>query len=131
MYNQSLLRKLKKLFKMKIEDKELEFYPTFKDTWIEAGGLISQATAGKLMHRTKGRITQMIREGKLKQYRIDNVSYLSYAEVMTKAKKIQEKLARDKAIEELNKLGLNNPIGAGLIAQFDELTNYDPNAPEE
>lgn len=130
MYTQSLLRKKKKTFKMKIEDKELEFYPTFKDTWIEAGGLISQATAGKLMHRTKGRITQMIREGKLKQYRIDNVSYLSYAEVMTKAQKIQTKLAREKAEEELKKFGYSEIINAGLMAQFDEALNYDPNEPE-
>lgn len=131
MYKQSLLRKIKKIFKMKIDVKELEFYPTFKDTWIEAGGLISQATAGKLMHRTKGRITQMIKEGKLKQYRIDNVSYLSYAEVMTKAKKIQEKLARDTAEEELKKLGLSEEIQTGLMAQFDEMLEYDPNEHEE
>lgn len=116
---------------MKIDVKELEFYPTFKDTWIEAGGLISQATAGKLMHRTKGRITQMIKEGKLKQYRIDNVSYLSYAEVMTKAKKIQEKLARDTAEEEIKKLGLSEEIQTGLMAQFDEMLEYDPNEHEE
>lgn len=131
MYKQSLLRKIKKIFKMKIDVKELEFYPTFKDTWIEAGGLISQATAGKLMHRTKGRITQMIKEGKLKQYRIDNVSYLSYAEVMTKAKKIQEKLARDTAEEEIKKLGLSEEIQTGLMAQFDEMLEYDPNEHEE
>ena len=73
----------------------------------------------------------MIKEGKLQTYTIEGINYLSFAEVMQKAEKIQTKLMRDKAIKELAKLGLDNPIGAGLIAQLDELTKYDPNEPEE
>ena len=129
MYKQSLIRKLKKMFG--INKKEETFYGTFKDTWIEAGGLISQATARRLLERTKGRVTQMIKEGKLKQYTIEGVTYLSFAEVMEKAKKIQTRLARAKAKEELKQLGLPEEIQSGFMAQLDEVTNYDPNEPEE
>lgn len=114
-----------------INKKEETFYGTFKDTWIEAGGLISQATARRLLERTKGRVTQMIKEGKLKQYTIEGVTYLSFAEVMEKAKKIQTRLARAKAKEELKQLGLPEEIQSGFMAQLDEVTNYDPNEPEE
>ena len=114
-----------------INKKEETFYGTFRDTWIEAGGLISQATARRLLERTKGRITQMIKEGKLKQYTIEGVTYLSFAEVMEKAKKIQTKLARSQAAEELKKLGLGEEINAGLMAQFDEVLKYDPNESED
>lgn len=129
MYKQSLIRKLKKMFG--INKKEETFYGTFRDTWIEAGGLISQATARRLLERTKGRITQMIKEGKLKQYTIEGVTYLSFAEVMEKAKKIQTKLARSQAAEELKKLGLGEEINAGLMEQFDEVLRYDPNESED
>ena len=114
-----------------INKKEETFYGTFRDTWIEAGGLISQATARRLLERTKGRITQMIKEGKLKQYTIEGVTYLSFAEVMEKAKKIQTKLVRSQAAEELKKLGLGEEINAGLMAQFDEVLKYDPNESED
>ena len=126
MYKQRLLRELKKMFGYKKEDSSIEFYGKFRDTWIKAGGLISQATARRLLNRTKGRIPQMIKEGKLTTYEIEGVSYLSFAEVMTKAEKIQTKLARDKAVKELAKLGLGDAINAGLMAQFDETLQYDP-----
>ena len=129
MYKQSLIRKLKKMFG--INKKEETFYGTFKDTWIEAGGLISQATARRLLERTKGRVTQMIKEGKLKQYTIEGVTYLSFAEVMEKAKKIQTRLARAKTEEALKKIGWGEEINSGLMAQFDEVLKYDPNEPEE
>jgi hypothetical protein len=129
MYKQSLIRKLKKMFG--INKKEETFYGTFRDTWIEAGGLISQATARRLLERTKGRVTQMIKEGKLKPYTIEGVTYLSYAEVMEKAKKIQIRLARAKAEEELKKLGFGEEINSGLMAQFDEVLKYDPNESED
>ena len=130
MYKQRLLRELKKMFGYKKEDSSIEFYGKFRDTWIKAGGLISQATARRLLNRTKGRIPQMIKEGKLTTYEIEGVSYLSFAEVMAKAEKIQTKLARDKAVEELAKLGLGDAINAGLMAQFDDTLQYDPNEPE-
>ena len=118
------------MFGFKKEDNSIEFYGKFRDTWIKAGGLISQATARRLLNRTKGRIPQMIKEGKLKTYEIEGVTYLSFAEVMEKAEKIQAKLAREEAQKELAKLGLGNAINAGLMAQFDEVMKYDPNKPE-
>ena len=127
MYQQRLLRKLKKILKMKNEE---TFFQTYTSTWIKAGGLISQTIAKRLLNRTKGRVTQMIKEGKLTPYIIESVTYLSFAEVWAKAEKIQTKLDREKAEEELKKLGYSEMINAGLMAQFDEALNYDPNEPE-
>ena len=124
MYKQRLHRELKKMFG--INKREENFYGNFTTSWMKAGGLISQATARRLLERSKGRINQMIKEGKLKEYVIEGVSYLSFAEVIEKAEKIQTKLARDKAVEELAKLGLGDAINAGLMAQFDEVMKYDP-----
>ena len=127
MYQQRLLKKLKKLLKMKNEE---TFFQTYTSTWIKAGGLISQTIAKRLLHRTKGRVTQMIKEGKLTPYVIEGVTYLSFAEVWEKAEKIQTKLARKQAEKELAKLGLGEDINAGLMKQFDDATNYDPNDSE-
>ena len=109
---------------------EETFFQTYTSTWIKAGGLISQTIAKRLLNRTKGRVTQMIKEGKLTPYIIESVTYLSFAEVWAKAEKIQTKLDREKAEEELKKLGYSEMINAGLMAQFDEALNYDPNEPE-
>ena len=127
MYQQGLLRKLKKILKMKNEE---TFFKEYTSTWIKAGGLISQTIARRLLERTKGRVTQMIKEGKLTPYVIEGVTYLSFAEVWAKAEKIQTKIARDKAEDELKKLGLGKDINSGLMAQLDEVLNYDPNEPE-
>ena len=109
---------------------EETFFQTYTRTWIKAGGLISQTIARRLLNRTKGRVTQMIKEGKLTPYIIEGVTYLSFAEVWAKAEKIQTKIARDKAEDELKKLGLGKDINSGLMAQLDEALNYDPNEPE-
>lgn len=124
MYTQRLQRKTKKNFRMKKED---TFFGKYTTTWIKAGGLVSQTIAKRLLNRTKGRVTQMIKEGKLTPYIIEGVTYLSFAEVWEKAERIQTKLARDEAAKELKKFGLGDAINAGLMAQFDEVTNFDPN----
>ena len=131
MYRQRMVREMKKMFGYKKEDNSIEFYSKFRDTWIKSGGLISQATARRLLNRTKGRIPQMIKEGKLTTYEIEGVTYLSFAEVMTKAEKIQTKLARDKAVQELEKLGLGDMLNASLMKQFDEAMTFDPDDYEE
>ena len=128
MYQQGLLRKLKKILKMKNEE---TFFKEYTSTWIKAGGLISQTIARRLLERTKGRVTQMIKEGKLTPYEIEGVTYLSFAEVWEKAEKIQTKLVRSKAQEELKKIELPEEFKSGLMAQLDEVINYDPNEPEE
>ena len=109
---------------------EETFFKTYTSTWIKTGGLISQATAKRLLHRTKGRVTQMIKDGKLTPYVIEGVTYLPFAEVWEKAEKIQTKLAREQAEKELAKIGLGKDINSGLMAQLDEALNYDPNEPE-
>ena len=63
------MRKLKTKRKTQIMKKkqiDFDFYEWFKENWLISGGLISQATASKILNKTTGRIAQMIREGKIK-----------------------------------------------------------------
>ena len=55
----------------------------FIKVWNSAGGLITQTTAAKILHRTTGRIAQMITEGKLTAYRYSEKEpiLVSFAEI--------------------------------------------------
>ena len=72
-----------------------DFYVWLLENWSVAGGLINQTAASKVLKRTTGRLAQMIREGKLTEYRYENQVYVSYAEVM--------KIARDQAYKTVEK----------------------------
>ncbi len=97
-----------------------EFAEWMKSNWVIAGGLISQATASKILQRTTGRIAQMITEGKIEGiYRYENIVFVSYAEIMKILKKqedeervlkIQQKQKeeRDEMIERMMKLKPTN-----------------------
>ena len=80
--------------------KNMEYFNWIRDAWTEAGGLITQATAMRLLERSKGRINQMITEGKLKEYRYGNQSFLSYPEIMKLAKPIFVKNLMEAATQE-------------------------------
>lgn len=97
MFSQRKVRELKKMFD---RQKNLEYFNWLRDTWTEAGGLITQATAMRLLERSKGRINQMITEGKLKEYRYGNQSFLSYPEIMKLAKPIYVKNLMEAATQE-------------------------------
>lgn len=109
---------------------EIDFYAWLQRNWTMTGGLINQATAARLLKRSTSRITNMIKEGKLKEYRYNNLSFLSYPEVMRMAETIAIRNARRLTQKELEKLGLGKDINSGLMAQLDEALNYDPNEPE-
>lgn len=61
--------------------------------WTINGGLITQADAAELIGVTRGRIPQMIKEGKIKELKHKNKSFVSYAEIM--------KIAIEKNLKEL------------------------------
>lgn len=55
----------------------------FQEQWLKSGGLITPATAARLLRLSRGRITQMQTEGKLKPYIMANgTPMLSFTEVM-------------------------------------------------
>ena len=46
-----------------------EYATEFKDAWMRAGGLITPATAAKMLEVTTARIAQMQKEGKLQVFK--------------------------------------------------------------
>lgn len=72
-----------------------EFDAWISEKWIISGGLISPATAARILNKTAGRITQMAAERKLRLYKYDNTTFVSFADVM--------KIARKQRYEEIMK----------------------------
>ena len=64
------------------KDERALFFQWMIQSWTIHGGLITQTTAAKLIGVTKGRITQMIREGKLKELRYQKQSFVQYGTTM-------------------------------------------------
>lgn len=85
-------RKRKRTVKMKKDDaKNLMFYQWINENWLISGGLITKATAARILNRTTGRISQMVREGKLIEHRFNNeISFVRFAQV----REIAEKLSK-------------------------------------
>ena len=52
-----------------------EFDAWFSEKWLVSGGLITPATAAKILNKTAGRITQMMTEGKIKSYKYKNIPH--------------------------------------------------------
>ena len=69
------------------------FFQWMITNWTIHGGLITQADAAELIGVTRGRIPQMIKEGKIKEVKYKNKSFVPYAEIM--------KIALEKNIQEL------------------------------
>lgn len=73
---------------------KLTFDEWHEKIWQRAGGLISQSDAARILRKDTSRIAQMIKEKKLKRYQYENISYVSYAEVMEIKQKNQLKKAQ-------------------------------------
>ena len=60
------------------------FKQWFTKKWAEEGGLIRQADVSRLMNITPTRVTQMIKEGKIKgiKEKTTNNKYCSYSEII-------------------------------------------------
>ena len=82
----------------------LTFYQWMLENWTIYGGLIPQATAAKLMRITKGRITQMIKEGKLKELRYGNNVFVPYGKVMEYARAKNYKYMQEETEEVMKTL---------------------------
>lgn len=80
-----------------------EFDVWFSTKWIASGGLITPATAAKILKKTTARIAQMMTEGKLETYRYGNATFVSFPAVMRMAheKQYQEAYKEIKKIKKL------------------------------
>ena len=86
-----------------------EFDAWFSEKWLVSGGLITPATAAKILKKTPGRITQMVAEGKIKSYKYGNTPFIRFPDVM--------RIARKQRYEE--------------IMKEIEKIKKDPNVPEQ
>lgn len=74
---------------------EISFYQWMLENWAIEGGLIPQATAARLINVSKARITQMIKEGKLKELRFENQIFVPYSDTMRYAReKVYQKMRK-------------------------------------
>ena len=91
--NPKIRRKLKMLFPKR--QSEISFYQWMLENWAIEGGLIPQATAARLINVSKARITQMIKEGKLKELRFENQIFVPYSDTMRYAReKVYQKMRK-------------------------------------
>ena len=66
----------------KNELENMEFREWFKEVWQLSGGLITNTTAARLLNKTSGRISQMVKEGKLREHRYNKeISYLETIQI--------------------------------------------------
>ena len=116
------------------KENQIEFLEWWKENWMQSGGLINQATASRLLSRSTSRITNMIKEGKIKEYRYKNLSYIALPEVMRIANTIANRNARRLTQQELKNLGIGGILNDKIMAGLDQIlptVDYDPNEPEE
>ena len=95
--------------------REIRFSVWFTEKWLETGGLISQATAAKMLNKTQGRVSQMVKEKKLKLFQYDNMSYVSFIEV----RKIAQEQNHKKAIKIMEEASALLPVSEA--ANFEEI----------
>lgn len=104
------------LFNSKMED--VEFYNWTCEHWLNTGGLITQVTAARLLGKSKGRITQMIKEGKLKEHKYKNLSFVEFPEVMKSARERIYKIMNQEIMKTIEKETRNTPISQEEIDNF-------------
>lgn len=116
--NSKIRRKLKMLFPK--HQSEISFYQWMLENWTIEGGLIPQATAARLINVSKARITQMIKEGKLKELRFENQIFVPYSDTMKYARqKVYQKMqtAMETSLQEIETKLPNNilqEMGKGI-----------------
>ena len=87
---------------MKKNDEEnMKFREWFRINWITSGGLIPKATAARLLNKSKSRITQMVKEGKLFEHKFnDSLSYIETPQIFRIMHQEDYKLFKDTLYEE-------------------------------
>ncbi len=89
----------------KFDEEYFQYCEWFKKNWLTAGGLISKAEAARLLGKSKGRITQMVKEGKLKEHKFsDGISYLEAPPVFTIMHKEEYKILKDSLYEQAEEI---------------------------
>lgn len=78
------------------------------ETWGRVGGLITPATAARMLSLSKGRITQMMTEGKLQKFVFpdENLVFVSWLEVRNMAGPLIQAKQKKLAYAEIEKSGL-------------------------
>ena len=90
------MKQQKRVEKLNISrNNNIDFYHWISQNWLYAGGLITQATAARLLKKSTGRIKQMITEQKIKEYRYENISFVSFTDVI--------RIAREETFRKVNK----------------------------
>ncbi len=60
---------------------KMEYKEELKENWTTAGGLITKATAGKILNVSRSVITK---RKDIKKYKIDNDEFVSYTEIINR-----------------------------------------------
>ena len=87
---------------------DIKFHHWMIETWGRLGGLITPATAARMLSLTKGRVTQMMTEGKLQRFVFpeDNLVFVSWLEVRNMAEPLIRAKQKRLAHAEIKKSGL-------------------------
>lgn len=76
----------------------LKFRQWFSQHWQESGGLITNTTAARLLNKTSGRISQMVKEGKLIEHRYNKeIAFLESPQIFRMIQKESKEII-EKAI---------------------------------
>jgi len=112
------IKRMKRMNRSRNND--IDFFAWISDNWLSAGGLITQATAARLLNKSTGRIAQMITEQKIREYRYQNVSFVSFTEVFQLAREAAYKKANAQIEKELKKIqkGLPADLPAEAMESF-------------
>ena len=93
-----------------------EFDAWISEKWIVSGGLISPATAAQILKKTAGRITQMTSEKKIRLYKYENKTFVSFADVM----KIARKQRYDEIMKEIETIKKDKSVPEEIKRQYVE-----------
>ncbi len=97
-----------------------EFYNWFKEKVTIYGALIQPAVAAKLLNKSQGRISQMMKLNEIKSYKYENIKFVSYQDIMKIATEETYKYMEKELNEELEQIKKQNKIPE---EQFQQLKN--------
>lgn len=82
-----------------------QFCEWFRKNWLVSGGLISKATAARLLGKCKGRITQMIKEGKLNEHKYnEGISFLEAQQIFEIMHREEYKFLKGSLLEQAEEI---------------------------
>lgn len=93
-------------------------YQWMLENWAIHGGLVTPATAAKLLEVSKTRITQLTKEGKLTKLLLENQILIPYPEVIKLAREREYKIFRSQIEEDIK--GVKNIIPDQILSELKE-----------